>query len=90
MRQYVITVDVYAHWSITPPVYRVFVDNELLTERDFIWPGDEIFIKENIIVDLNPGEHQVRVEKVSGFGNIETKNVTLDGVPSAAEFITTE
>ena len=47
-----ITVDVYAKWIEKTPAYRVYVDNDLLTERDFIWSSHSNFIRENILVNL--------------------------------------
>ena len=52
MSEHKITVDVYAKWGETPPRYRVYLDNHLLTERDFIWPGHQTFIREHILVNL--------------------------------------
>jgi hypothetical protein len=90
MKECSITVNVYASWSAIAPRYRVYVDNELLTERDFIWPGNELFIQENILVNLEPGTHTVTVEQISKQGHIRAKNVIVDGVASAAEFTITE
>lgn len=90
MTEHLITVDVYAHWGDVNPRYRVYVDEDLLTERDFIWPGHEIFICENIVVNLEPGTHVLRVEQINTGGTIRTENVTLNGAPSSYEFVTTE
>ena len=75
MREYKLTADVYASWSDEPPRYRVFVDGELMTERDFVWQGHEIYIRENIVVNLEPGQHKLLVEQVGTNGIIRAKNV---------------
>lgn len=85
-----ITVDVYAKWSEKTPAYRVYVDNDLLTERDFIWSSHSNFIRENILVNLEPGTHTVTVEHINTNGIINTKNITVNGKPSTAEFEITE
>ena len=87
MSEHKITADVYAHWGEVGPRYRVYVDNDLLTERDFIWPGHEIFIRENIVVTLKPGAHTLRIEQVNTGGSIEIRNITVDGEPSTNEFV---
>ena len=87
MNDHKITADVYAHWGEVEPRYRVYVDNDLLTERDFIWPGHEIFIRENIVVRLEPGAHILRIEQVNTGGSIEIRNITVDGEPSTNEFV---
>ncbi len=88
MKQHVITADVYAHWGDISPCYRVYVDQDLLTERDFGWPGHEVYIQENIVVNLEPGPHQLRIEQVNNNGKIHIKNVTVDGQASNMEFVT--
>ena len=89
MKLHLITVDVYASGGDVPR-YRVYVDKDLLTERDFTWPAHEIYIKENIEVNLTAGKHSVRIEQVGTNGKIHAKNVTVDGVSSKADFITVE
>ena len=90
MSEHKVTVDVYGNWYGTPPRYRVYVDNDLLTERDFIWPGTDVYIREHILVNLAPGKHTLRIEKATAWGKIVSKNVVVDGVASSYEFITTE
>ena len=90
MKEHKLTVDIYASWGDVCPRYRVYVDNDLLTERDFIWPGTERFIRENIIVNLSAGDHTLTVEQVNTGGTIRTENVTLDDVPSSYQFTITE
>ena len=86
MSLHVITADIYAHWGDRTPAYRVYVDNDLLTERDFIWPSHEIFIRENIEVDLGAGSHTINIEHINGQGSIEVKNIMVNGAASASQF----
>ena len=90
MSEHKITVDIYAHWSDKPPRYRVYVNSDLLTERDFVWSGTDQYIRENILVNLTPGVHSLRVEQVSNSGTIEAKNITFNGTPSLNYFEATE
>lgn len=85
-----VTADVYASWGDVSPRYRVFVDGDLLTERDFGWPGHEVFIRENIVVDLEPGLHTLSIEQTNAHGTIQVKDITVDGCASTAQFITVE
>jgi len=84
MNEHTITVDIYADSG--EPRYRIYVDNNLLTERDFTWPSHEIFIRENIIVNLAEGPHQLNVELVGNHGTIKPRNITVDGKPSLFDF----
>ena len=75
-----VKVDVYCdHVQAGEPVYRVYVDNDLLTERTWIWPTYEVFIRENIEVEVEPGLHRVLVENVRNNANFTCKNLTVNG-----------
>lgn len=44
--------------------YRLYFNDELLTERDWIWSQD-IYINENMIVDVVPGlMHTIKIEVI--------------------------
>lgn len=88
MKEYKITVDVYAHWGDIHPRYRVYLDGDLMTERDFVWPAHQAFIREHIIVDLEPGKHILAVEQVGKHGTITHKNIVVGGNSCLAEFTT--
>lgn len=90
MNEHKITVDVYAHWGNQSPRYRVYVDNNLLTERDFIWPGSTTFVRENILVNLTPGKHTLKIEQIGNNGTIQAKNVVVDDVASSLDFVIPE
>lgn len=90
MIEHNLTVDIYASWGDIAPRYRIYVDNDLLTERDFVWNGTSQFIRENLIVNLNSGTHTLRVEQINDSGTIRTENVMLNGQASSLDFITTE
>lgn len=81
-----IQADVYCdHSSSGTPVYRVYVDNDLLTERSWIWPAYEVYIRENVEVDIEPGQHEIRIEKCGTAGNFTVKRITINNqeVPSS-------
>jgi hypothetical protein len=57
-------VDVHTHWNTTPPVYRLYVNNELFTERTFKWVSYQYFIREHINCKLDEGVHVLRLENL--------------------------
>lgn len=79
MERVALTIDVYCHknWDRNP-VYRVYVDGDLLTERTWIWPSYETFIREHIEVEVDNGAHSVLVYNCSDDKNISFKNVTVN------------
>ena len=88
MQEHKITCDVYARWHERPVRYRVFVDETLLTERDFIWSGSEFYIREHIFVALDPGVHRLQLTVVGDSGAVDARNITVDGTPSSNDFVT--
>jgi hypothetical protein len=62
------TVLIYPKATVMPvgAKYRLFLDNIMISERFYpydIIPND--ILEENIIVDILPGKHEVRIENVS-------------------------
>jgi hypothetical protein len=86
-KEHHISIDVYATWTDTPPRYRVYVDDDLLTERDFIYDGD-MYIREHITVLLNPGKHKIRIQHCNKAGRVRSKNPTVDSASTSMEFVT--
>lgn len=74
-----LSADVHCHWSENPPSYRIYVDNDLLTERTFKWAGYQIYIREHMVCNLNPGIHTVRIENCTGPGNFKLENLVVEG-----------
>lgn len=64
------------------PIYRVYVDNELITERSYIW-NEEHYLRENVPLFLEPGRHILKIEDVIGSSNAQFRinKVTLNGKP---------
>lgn len=54
--------------------YRLYVDHDLLTERDWIWDLNTV-IHEDFWVNLEPGTHTIRLEPV-----LQVKSVAQFGL----------
>ena len=74
--------EVHCDWAGTPPVYRLYVNDELFTERTYIWINK--YLKESVSIEVPPGDYVVRYE-LHGNGTLTAKNpkVTI----GSAEFI---
>lgn len=59
-----ISVDIYADWAGDPPVYRLYVNDELFTERTYIWNTTQ-FIQEQLQIMAPVGTYKVRLENLS-------------------------
>lgn len=83
MKEISITVDILARWTDTNPIYRIYVDSDLLTERTYIWDNREQYVRENILVSLNEGLHTFIVESVNSAGELFCKNFKIDKNPTS-------
>ena len=72
-----IKVNVCCH-KAESPVYRIYVDDDLLTERTIAWPGYKTFIRENLICILEPGIHTLTIENCSKQGFFELSDFSLN------------
>ena len=73
----VIRADVSVAWQGDPPNYRVYVGNELFTERTWIWR--EQYLEEMLVINALPGKYNLRWELVPpAQGTIEVKNIRIE------------
>jgi hypothetical protein len=82
-----IDVDVYCDTGADASAYRVYVDDCLLTERDWVWPSYEVFIREHIIIDAAPGPHQVRIQRCLGTAEFSVRKFTVEGVEHSPDHL---
>jgi len=62
------------------PVYRLYVDDELLTERTWTWPSYEVLIRENVLVEFETyGTHTLRIENCGTPDNFYFKSIFVNG-----------
>lgn len=73
-------VDVHTHWNNTPPVYRLYVNNELFTERTFIWVSYQYYIREHLNCQLDNGIHVLRLENLQPECRFELDNLKVNDV----------
>lgn len=77
-----LTADVMCDWFGYEPIYRVYVDGYLITERSYIWDNSYEFIREHVVVDIAPGPHTFVVEPILFPGSNATfkvQNFTVNG-----------
>lgn len=59
-----IEAHVYAYYEQNIPTYRIWVNDNLYTEREY-WPNCSInYIEEQMIIEVQPGKHKITLEKV--------------------------
>jgi len=83
MRVVDIQFDLWCKWSKAPPTYRLYCDNDLLTERTYTFDNKKAFVRELVKVKVEEGEHEVVVENLHPeLGAFELRNIWIDGAKS--------
>jgi hypothetical protein len=54
--------DVHCDWEGLPPVYRVYVNDELFAERTWTW--NNVYLEELLQIEAQPGKYHIRHELV--------------------------
>lgn len=54
--------DVYCKWDGNDTRYRLYVNDELFTERSWIWNGKEYYLEEVIAIEAPPGRYEIKYE----------------------------
>ena len=80
--QYVQAVfDLDCQWQGLPPVYRVYVNDELFTEREWRWT--EHYLEEILQLQVSPGIYRVRLESVGpNIAEFQRKNPRITHGPA--------
>lgn len=74
--------DVHCDWEGLPPIYRVYVDDELFAERTWNF-GPDNYLEEMIQLDAEPGKYAVRYELVPPhLAQLTMQNMRVDEGPA--------
>ena len=70
----IVACDVYCTWETTPPIYRVFVNDELFAERTWIWK--DFYLEETLCIQAAPGTYDIKVELIdpTNTAHLKVKN----------------
>jgi hypothetical protein len=72
--------DVYCRWTGPFPRYRCYVNDELFSERTWIW--NDVYLEENLQIQAVPGRYTVRVELLDiEHASIKVRNLRVDTGP---------
>ena len=66
-----VSYDVFCDWKDAPPVYRLWVNNELFAERTYRWQDE--YLQEEFVISAPPGKYSIRYELI-GQGRLVVKN----------------
>ena len=70
------------------PIYRIYINDDLITERSWIW-GDEKLIRENIWAELDTSAvHKIELQpilKIVGMARFKIDNLLVDNNPAVIQ-----
>jgi hypothetical protein len=73
MEEVCMQIDLHCKWERSPPMYRLYVNDELFSERNYIWQAGE-YLRENLILRAPSGNYKIRIETPSKF-NFKLRNL---------------
>ena len=74
-------VDVYCKWTGEYPRYRCYVNEELFTERTWIWRDS--YLEEELQIQAPPGNYSVRYELInSAHAKLRIRNLRIGTGPA--------
>jgi hypothetical protein len=72
--------DVYCKWTGPYPRYRCYVNDELFSERTWIW--QDVYLEESFQIQAPAGKYTVRVELLdTAHASIKVRNLRVDHGP---------
>jgi len=76
-----VLADVYCDWEGLNPIYRVYVNDELFTERTWRWT--DAYLEEMLQIEAEPGKYHLRWELVPPhLAQLQVKNVRVELGPA--------
>ena len=73
-----ISCDVYCEWDGSDTRYRLYVNDELFTERNWIWNSKDYYLEEIITIEANPGLYTIKYELLAPTqSHLRTQNIQV-------------
>jgi hypothetical protein len=75
-----VLADIHCDWEGLNPIYRVYVNDELFTERTWRWT--DAYLEEMLQIEADPGNYNLRWELVPPhLATLQVRNVRVDYGP---------
>jgi len=60
-----ISFNLFCKWKDFPQTYRIYLNDQLMTERDYIWDNDNHVLQERIpVVSSTDDHHIIKIEHI--------------------------
>ena len=74
-----VSLNLFCDWHKSPPTYRLFVNDELLTERTYIWKNS--YLHEVLPLELLPGIHKIQLNSLAKKAKFHIRNLKVNKGP---------
>jgi len=74
----IVSFDLYCTWDGKAPWYRVYVNNELQTERTYKFNNASEYLNERLPLYLTSGQHTIRIESLGVNALFRPANLNID------------
>ena len=86
MQDLVIEVDILCEWQTEPQAYRLYINDDLYTERTYIWHNPNEWVREMLVAELTAGEHSIKILPVNNeFPGFKSANFAINDKPQDLE-----
>ena len=76
----IVKCDIHCKWTGPHPRYRCYVNDELFSERTWIW--QDVYLEESLQIQAAPGKYSVRVDLLdTEHASIKVRNLRVDTGP---------
>lgn len=80
-----VLADLQCDWEGLSPIYRLYVNDELFTERTWIWDSNT-YLEESVPITAEPGQYILRWELVPpNLATLTVDNIRIDFGPAYYE-----
>lgn len=66
MQDLKIEVDILCEWQTEPQAYRLYINDDLYTERTYVWRNPNQWVREMLVAELAHGKHTIKILPVNG------------------------
>lgn len=74
--------DVHCDWEGPNPIYRVYVNDELFSERTWTW--EDAYLEELLQIEAEPGKYYIRYELVPPhLATLKVENTRVEEGPAS-------
>lgn len=82
MKTVKVQFDLMCEKSVDKLGYRVMINDELMTERDYIWDNTVEYVRECVPLQLEKGVHVLRIDNLRpNDGTFHINNLTVNNEP---------